>query len=1640
MNQPLHYDTNRLPEQEDTVAPTSLHANSEAQSNVPISQVHASQQLESQSQSQPHVHVRPRRHPTNERLARSPYSNISFHLLTLGLLSSLSLCVAQGSTLFASASSDVGDSHDLDLHYLESLRSAIPQNFPYNLQEKLQADAESDGQLQQKDLGVGGLVEIDSCFAHMVSSDLDGDSHIGRNEYSTFADLMSDGYFMGGVNLDDMPLAFTLSFLNSACSGCTTANQDTCCVGGFLDIAGADGNFTQVCDTDVNPEKCDAQKEYLFEACMQVLKAVEYSKTEDPTPLPTVSPTVEASEVPSGVPTSRPTTATPTEVPSKEPSGSPNASPTDVPSRMPSKEPSGSPIASPTDVPSRMPSASPSRSPSLRPSISPTSMPSDSPTPEQYYGGNITVSLEASMRNDLFVDAITIQTSASTRGALIHDAIRLAASNLFSDIVNKYTLTINRERFPYGPLAIAEDVEITLIDRVCYDLESGGSPLPPLNGTSKCADVIASALVSFPRMTMVDKILVQDSLILELAESVSSKSFFSKIITDKDDVGIVDVSGVQETIGTLDNEALEIPAEYLISWQNENNVDENGEVSGLTLETILDQQEDYGGFVNVLTRALEEVAKDTLNEVFLLEEDVGTSGVTRSLRQRRLGLQYMDDGTLDNEALEIPAEYLISWQNENNVDENGEVTGLTLETILNEQEDYGGFVNVLTRALEEVAKDTLNEVFLLEDDVVRRSLRQRRLGLQYMDDSSVVTTITDAPCPDDIAAEGISCGNVDSAVTISILNEDRDLILQFYQATLLKNIVEDGALSAAMLLIDANSKMGFAAPAGSVIAPLPDNQSRAVPLSNGAIIGTCMAAFAVLSITAGGLYGRKRARDKASQMEEYEISEHQNYADDLSPQGGAYNTGRIGVAPHPYHPNAPNTRKQKSVNRGFAQLTEPNPYDGGHSIVSSEESMVESSQAGSSGWSSSAGVSSLHTGSNSSFDNDMSQTHGATLAQIGLASNVNRMTQKSLRGTGHDSSALQFHDLGRAGAQPRDNSSSFMAGQFASQTSLGGSVPKLPTVTRLDLNTAIENGDWAAVGATAALLASAGGSMEDLTQSIGGMGGSSAMSSTSASQTVSSKKSNESFLSGKSGISTMDAARAAELDHLVDTGDWEGVVLAAAKFETGDGSQTSLSSQRSLTTSSTPGTGIYSTVTPHSLNSLPSTAYSPSRSSAVSESPSAKNRLAEIRAEVERLVKRVVPDEIHNVDEMMHQFRGREEELVETLRTMQERSIAQRERAAIHRSAKREARQGSKQLPPTVARTPTAARSFSSRDAGRAGSKSFMDEDTIDPFLSMRDTTKQQPKFSEDPNSATNLGRSVSAGSTKPPDQGGLANLFGFFGGNKVPSFSNVGSTKDLNATSTPPENNNTSALAKYVDESKKSNSSRTALEMAIECGDWEAVGEAAAMMSDASLTSGSTGGGDSHDGTSRSSRSFGSAGRSGGGGGNGNKGGGGTKGGERSNMKASELDKMIDEGNWTGVVAAASQFNSTEDKQNTKNFADPNLSTTTASSTSTPWTPKFNKSASKNTSRRNLHPNDNSNQNPQLQEEQDALAQAEIWMAIAAQSKQEGTNEAKGASDAADWAISRSLSNMYGKEKKRPNTIPPRGSPSSSSAGEKSV
>lgn len=273
---------------------------------------------------------------------------------------------------------------------------------------------------------------------------------------------------------------------------------------------------------------------------------------------------------------------------------------------------------------------------------------------------------------------------------------------------------------------------------------------------------------------------------------------------------------------------------------------------------------------------------------------------------------------------------------------------------------------------------------------------------------------------------------------------------------------------------------------------------------------------------------------------------------------------------------------------------------------------------------------------------------------------------------------------------------------------------------------------------------------------------------------------------------------------------------------------------------------------------------------------------AEVRGEVEALVRRVVPEEIDNVDEMMNQFKGREEELVETLRTMQERAVAQKARAAGHRAAKQEAR----------------------RSVQRG----------VVPG-----TTGVKPDTLEQGETTLAAGQIVGGDSPK----------------------SGVGSSASSAAGSEA-----TGGSQQQV---------RSALEEAIDAGDWDAVGRAAAMMSDAStastgeidrfaanlsVSSGGTG--------SRSSR------------------------GGLTASRAAEIDEMIDRGDWTGVVAAANRF-SNSDKKATKSV--------------------------------------------RTKEEEEALAQAEKWSRIAQQKAAEGATDAA-ASEAAEWAIQRSLSQMKQAEK----------------------
>lgn len=430
-------------------------------------------------------------------------------------------------------------------------------------------------------------------------------------------------------------------------------------------------------------------------------------------------------------------------------------------------------------------------------------------------------------------------------------------------------------------------------------------------------------------------------------------------------------------------------------------------------------------------------------------------------------------------------------------------------------------------------------------------------------------------------------------------------------------------------------------------------------------------------------------------------------------------------------------------------------------------------------------------------------------------------------------------------------------------------------MSRDQLDNLIETGDWAAVGATAALLAAASDSQSASTRS---------------------RNSRTTSRSSSPGHS-IDAARASELDHLVDAGDWEGVVLAAAKFEAAEGGRSvksgTNSSAGSLGSDSGTGTGTAGTGGSPSVSG-----------SGVSESPSRAAKRAEVRQEVEALVRRVVPEEIDNVDEMMNQFKGREEELVETLRTMQERAVAQKARTAGNKAAKVEARRSVQRgVVPGATEPPASAEGISSAATG------------ISPVTAT--------------SMGVGLAAITAAGLAEDARSGGTSE----------------GSTSGNTGSGT-----TEGSAAQH----------RSALEMAIEAGDWEAVGNAAAMMSDASVGTGtlSSGGLDLFaEDHSLASTGTGQSRRSGRSGVNANR--------------AEELDDLIDQGDWTGVVAAAAGFKKADTKPA---------------------------------------------QGSVSKEEQDALAQAELWMKIAEEKKKEGATDA-GASDAAEWAISRSLSQMKEKE-----------------------
>eukprot|EP00581_Thalassiosira_minuscula_P011605 CAMPEP_0183715174 /NCGR_PEP_ID=MMETSP0737-20130205/9512_1 /TAXON_ID=385413 /ORGANISM="Thalassiosira miniscula, Strain CCMP1093" /LENGTH=1373 /DNA_ID=CAMNT_0025944259 /DNA_START=219 /DNA_END=4340 /DNA_ORIENTATION=+ len=398
----------------------------------------------------------------------------------------------------------------------------------------------------------------------------------------------------------------------------------------------------------------------------------------------------------------------------------------------------------------------------------------------------------------------------------------------------------------------------------------------------------------------------------------------------------------------------------------------------------------------------------------------------------------------------------------------------------------------------------------------------------------------------------------------------------------------------------------------------------------------------------------------------------------------------------------------------------------------------DDSSAGSSGWESSDGDSSADTGSVDSYDPNQlgsSVTSSTDNKDSGtLTSYTSSSDEKTASSEQYMNPAVNPVVQHNVTMLPIEETSEREEDTEVSSDSESTGIRRDNAPRGSDIHDAIEKGDWAAVGATAAILADDG--TRDTTGSV-------------LSDLLSTGTGNED-----------DDARAAEIDQLVETGNWDGVVAVAARYaDEADEADSELSPNRSsksgtrstndtLKSSSrshSSGSGgsvsietadassVFSNTTrdsmshtTYSVDTSRDSAYSnetshdeastvtgasrsvgtdsrtPSgsggsreantqsssiTSSYVSASGITSSMISAVssldvnerkqmnayRAEVEALVRRVVPDEIDNVDDIMVQFSGREEELIETLRSMQEKSIAQRARAAVQRSAKKEA-------------------------------------------------------------------------------------------------------------------------------------------------------------------------------------------------------------------------------------------------------------------------------------------------------------------------------------------------------------------------------
>jgi hypothetical protein len=212
----------------------------------------------------------------------------------------------------------------------------------------------------------------------------------------------------------------------------------------------------------------------------------------------------------------------------------------------------------------------------------------------------------------------------------------------------------------------------------------------------------------------------------------------------------------------------------------------------------------------------------------------------------------------------------------------------------------------------------------------------------------------------------------------------------------------------------------------------------------------------------------------------------------------------------------------------------------------------------------------------------------------------------------------------RAAKTFSSDNKSFTGSIVDSQGSASGAV-QVDEQKAAELHRLIEGGDWEGIICAAETISS---------------------DNKSFAGSIVSHQNSQGYVSG--AVQVDETSKAAELRRLIQVRDWEGVRRAASTFSSDedksfDGSILSHQDSEGSTNSM----------------SIEGSATSATRS-AMSSGTSMNLGPAELRRQVEELLQQVAPEYMDKVDETLLRFKGREDEILKTLQTMQERQLSTR--------------------------------------------------------------------------------------------------------------------------------------------------------------------------------------------------------------------------------------------------------------------------------------------------------------------------------------------------------------------------------------------